>query len=475
MEGDLGSDANSGAAEAVLLCNRATVLLKLHEQEAGVHSGGGADGRSEEVGEVAAEGGAVFVTAFVHKCEAVARAAIAADGSYFKAHYRLSQALEQQGKLHEAICAAQAALECNATPSAASSQAAGSGKAGKVTGKPRAASATKGKTKGKPAAGIPRNAQRTIEKLLVSLMERLARQAEEQAAATAAAAAVAASGGATTPKGKENRPTDATTVGPTNWAAGAAGVAEEEEEADSAADRQAKAIEWEASIMCKILRRKDAHTRHNEKFAKKAKPSEDSTDAVEMGNGPAMSQETSSTGGVEEAKGEEEETAAEAEESGALVPRSLSQAVVSTRDEWDEETVSKGLEMMKDTGSDSDDDMHVFNVKQKAKARAERAEAKVAKLAEKKKARKAAGANVESVSASAGELGLGLGGAAKGERVLKKVVNAEKSKKSAKTSAKPKVASKKEKAAKADKKSQIADLKKMAGGSVSSSLLADLA
>ena len=31
LEGDLGSEASSGASEAVLLCNRATVLLKLHE------------------------------------------------------------------------------------------------------------------------------------------------------------------------------------------------------------------------------------------------------------------------------------------------------------------------------------------------------------------------------------------------------------------------------------------------------------
>ena len=461
----------------MLLCNRATVLLSLHEQEVEVHSDGGAEGGSEEAWEAAAEDGAAFVTAFVtafvRKCEAAARAAIAADGSYFKAHYRLSQALEQQGKLHEAIRAAQAALACIGAHSASSQAAADSRKAGKAKGK------AKGATKGKPA-GIPRNARRTIEKLLVSLMERLARQAEEQAANASAAAAVAAMGGATSPKGKENWPADETTAGLANGGAGMAELAEEDDEvADSAADRQAKAIEREASIMCKILRRKDAHTRHDEKFAKKTKASEGSTDAVETGNGLAVSQGFLSAESAEEGKGKDEKTATKEQECGALVPRSLSQAVVSTRDEWDDETVSRGLEMMKDTGSDSDDDMHVFNAKQKAKARAERAEVKVAKLAEKKAARRAAGANVESVSASAGELGLGGSGAAKGERVLKKAVNAEKgkatAKMNAKTSAKPKAASKKEKAAKADKRSQIADLKKMAGGGVSSSLLADLA
>ena len=458
----------------MLLCNRATVLLSLHEQEVRVHSDVGAEGGSEEAWEAVAEGGAAIVTAFVRKCEAAARAAIAADGSYFKAHYRLSQALEQQGKLHEAIRAAQAALACNGAHSASSQAAADSRKVGNAEDK------AKGATKGKPAAGIPRNARRTIEKLLVSLMERLARQAEEQTANAAAAAAVVAMGGATSPKGKENWPADETTAGPANGGARMAEVAEEDDEvADSAAYRQAKTIEREASIMCKILRRKDAHTRHDKKFAKKTNASEGSTDAIQTGNWLAVSQGFLSAESAVNGKGKDEKTATKEQECGALVPRSLSQAVVSTRDEWDDETVGRGLEMMKDTGSDSDDDMHVFNAKQKAKARAERAEVKVAKLAEKKAARKAAGANVESVLASAGELGLGGSGAAKGECVLKKAVNAEKgkatAKMNAKTSTKPKVATKKEKAAKADKRSQIADLKKMAGGGVSSSLLADLA
>ena len=82
---------------------------------------------------------------------------------------RYSQALEQQGRLHEAILAAQAALACNsndapAAPSTTTTKGAKGAKGAK--GK------TKTKTKAKAATGIPRNARRTIEKLLVSLMER---------------------------------------------------------------------------------------------------------------------------------------------------------------------------------------------------------------------------------------------------------------------------------------------------------------
>ena len=89
LEGDLANDAVAGHSEAVLLCNRATVLLKLHEREAG--GGDGGAGEDAPAPPPPSSAPPVVTTASIRKCEAAARAAVASDGGYFKAHYRLSQ------------------------------------------------------------------------------------------------------------------------------------------------------------------------------------------------------------------------------------------------------------------------------------------------------------------------------------------------------------------------------------------------